>query len=87
MSTSKMSSNQTLKDTIFKEFLKNPALGPSEMAEKLDANYNSVKAAFAKLAEDGFLDRPSRGTYEPSIPGIILDLIERVEALEEAVNR
>ena len=87
MSTSKMSSKQSLKDTVFKEFLRNPALGPSEMAEKLDANYNSVKAAFAKLAEDGFLDRPSRGTYAPSIPGILLDLIERVEALEEAANR
>ena len=87
MSNSKMSSKQSLKDTVFKEFLRNPALGPSEMAEKLDANYNSVKAAFAKLAEDGFLDRPSRGTYAPSIPGILLDLIERVEALEEAANR
>lgn len=87
MSNSKMSSKQSLKDTIFKEFLMNPALGPSEMAEKLDANYNSVKAAFAKLAEDGFLDRPSRGTYAPSVPGILLDLIKRVEALEEAANR
>ncbi len=87
MSNSKMSSKQSLKNTIFKEFLRNPALGPSEMAEKLDANYNSVKAAFAKLAADGFLDRPSRGNYEPSIPGILLDLIERVEALEEAANR
>lgn len=87
MSTSKMSSKQSLKDTVFKEFLRNPALGPSEMAEKLDANYNSVKAAFAKLAEDGFLDRPSRGTYAPSIPGILLHLIEMVEALEEAANR
>ncbi len=87
MSNSKMSSKQSLKDTVFKEFLRNPALGPSEMAEKLDANYNSVKAAFAKLAEEGFLDRPSRGTYAPSISGILLDLIERVEALEEAANR
>jgi Mn-dependent DtxR family transcriptional regulator len=87
MSISKMSSKQSLKDTVFKEFLRNPTLGPSEMAEKLDAKYNSVKAAFAKLAEDGFLDRPSRGTYAPSIPGILLDLIERVEALEEAANR
>ena len=86
MSTSEMSSKQSLKDTVFKEFLRNPALGPSEMAEKLDAKYNSVKAAFAKLAEDGFLDRPSRGTYAPSIPGILLDLIERVEALEEAAK-
>ena len=76
-----------MKDTVFKEFLRNPTLGPSEMAEKLGAKYNSVKGAFAKLAEDGFLDRPSRGTYAPSISGILLHLIERVEALEEAANR
>lgn len=87
MSTSKMSSKQSLKDAVFKEFLKNPELGPSEMTEKLGAKYNSVKAAFAKLAEDGFLDRPTRGSYAPSVPGILLNLIERVEALEEASRK
>ncbi|MCW4050056.1 MAG: hypothetical protein NWE89_10020 [Candidatus Bathyarchaeota archaeon] len=78
-----MSSRKSLKDTIFKEFLKNPNLGPSEMAEHLDAKYNSVKAAFAKLAEERFLERLGRGNYEPSISGILLDLIERVEVLEK----
>jgi predicted transcriptional regulator len=77
-----MSKNQSLKDTIFKEFLMNPALGPTEMAEKLGANYNSVKAAFAKLTEDGLLERSGRGNYEPSVPGILLSLMARVEALE-----
>lgn len=77
-----MSKNQSLKDTIFKEFLMNPALGPTEMAEKLGANYNSVKAAFAKLAEEGLLERSGRGNYEPSVSGILLNLIARVEALE-----
>jgi predicted transcriptional regulator len=78
-----MSSKQSLKDKVFKEFLRNPTLGPSEMTEKLGANYNSVKAAFAKLTQDGFLDRPSRGSYSLSVSGILLDLIERVEVLEE----
>ncbi len=62
-----MSNEISLKDSVFREFLKNPSLGPSEMTEKLGANYNSVKAAFAKLAEEGYLERPSRGTYEPNI--------------------
>ena len=78
-----MSSKKSLKDEVFREFLKNSSLGPSEMTEKLDAKYNSVKAAFAKLAEEGFLERPSRGSYEPNIAGILLDLMDRVEKLEE----
>jgi predicted transcriptional regulator len=77
-----MSKNQSLKDTVFKEFLRDPALGPTEMAEKLGANYNSVKAAFAKLAEEGLLERSGRGSYEPSVSGILLNLMARVEALE-----
>lgn len=82
----KMSNEISLKDSVFREFLKNPSLGPSEMTEKLGANYNSVKAAFAKLAEEGFLERPSRGTYEPNIATILLDLMDRVAALEEQVK-
>lgn len=78
-----MSPKKSLKDDVFREFLQNPSLGPSEMTEKLDAKYNSVKAAFAKLAEEGFLERPSRGTYIPNITGILLDLMARVEKLEE----
>jgi len=77
-----MSKNQSLKDTVFREFLRNPALGPTEMAEKLGAKYNSVKAAFAKLAEEGLLERSGRGSYAPSTPGILLSLMARVEALE-----
>jgi Mn-dependent DtxR family transcriptional regulator len=77
-----MSTKLSLKDTIFKEFLKNQDLGPSEMAVKLDANYNSVKAAFAKLAEEGLLERSGRGNYEPNFMGIVLNLIDRLEVLE-----
>jgi Mn-dependent DtxR family transcriptional regulator len=76
----------TLKDSVFREFLKNPSLGPSEMTELLGANYNSVKAAFAKLAEEGLLERPSRGNYEPNIAVILLDLMDRVKILENKVN-
>lgn len=78
-----MSSKKSLKEEVFREFLQNPSLGPTEMTEKIGAKYNSVKAAFAKLAEEGFLERPSRGTYAPNIAGILLDLMDRVEKLEE----
>jgi len=81
-----MSQETSLKDQIFREFLKNPSLGPSEMSEKLDAKYNSVKAAFAKLTEEGFLERASRGSYEPNIAAILLNLMDRVEALEAKVK-
>jgi predicted transcriptional regulator len=81
-----MSSKRSLKENVFLEFLKDPSLGPSEMTEKLDAKYNSVKAAFAKLAEEGFFERPSRGMYKPNIAAILLDLLDRVEALEEKVK-
>jgi Mn-dependent DtxR family transcriptional regulator len=85
MSTSKMSNKLSLKGTIFREFLKNQSLGPSEMAAKLEANYNSVKAAFAKLAEEGLLDRSSRGNYEPNLINIVLNLMDRLEVLENKV--
>ena len=78
-----MSNKISLKDSVFREFLKNPSLGPSEMTKKLGANYNSVKAAFAKLAEEGYLERPSRGVYKPNIAVILLVLIDRISALEE----
>lgn len=81
-----MSNKLSLKESVFREFLKNPSLGPSEMTKKLGAKYNSVKAAFAKLAEEGFLERPSRGTYKPNLTAILLDLLDRVEALEEKVK-
>jgi len=81
-----MSTELTLKDSVFREFLKNPGYGPSEMAEHLNANYNSVKAAFAKLTEEGLLDRPERGNYQPSFAGITLHLLERVENLEQKLK-
>jgi Mn-dependent DtxR family transcriptional regulator len=76
---------KSLKESVFREFLKDPSLGPSEMTAKLGVKYNSVKAAFAKLAKEGFLERPSRGKYEPNIAVILLDLIDRIEVLEERV--
>jgi hypothetical protein len=81
-----MSSELTLKDAIFREFLKNPDFGPSEIAEHLEANHNSGKAAFSKLAEEGILDRPERGNYEPSFSGIVLNLIKRIEELEMKIK-
>ena len=78
-----MYNNLTLKEIIFRESLKEPNLGPSEMSKKLNAKYNSVKAAFSKLEQEGLLDRPRRGVYTPNIYGIILHLIERIEFLEQ----
>jgi hypothetical protein len=86
MSLFKMPPKKSLKDEVFREFLRNPSLGPSDMTKKLNAKYNSVKAAFAKLAEEGFLERPSRGSYLPNHATILLDLIDRVEKLEEQVK-
>ena len=86
MSLLLMSPKKSLKDEVFREFLQNPSLGPTEMTEKLNVKYNSVKAAFAKLAEEGFLERPSRGTYEPNVAAILLDLMDRVEKLEESAK-
>jgi hypothetical protein len=82
-----MSKEITVKDNVLREFLKDPSLGPSEMAPKINEKYNSVKAAFAKLAVEGYLERASRGVYEPNISTILLDLINRVEALEEQVKK
>jgi predicted transcriptional regulator len=81
-----MTKKTTLKDTILKEFLKDPSLGPSEMSSKLGANYNSVKAAFAKLNREGIFERPNRGTYKPNFAGLMLLLIDRVEDLENAIK-
>jgi len=77
-----MSEEYSLRDTVFREFLKNPNLGPAEMTTQLNAKYNSVKAAYAKLADDGLLLRTSRGNYEPNTAGILLHLLNRVERLE-----
>lgn len=73
----------SLKDRVFRSFLQDPTLGPEQMAAKLDAKYNSVKDAFAKLARDGLLQRSGRGNYEPNYAGIVIHLIDRIEALEQ----
>ena len=53
------------------------------MTEKLGAKYNSVKAAYAKLCDEGMLKREGRGSYTPDIAGILLGLMDRVEAIEK----
>ena len=77
-----MSEELSLKDKVFRSFLQDPTLGPEEMATKLDAKYNSVKDAFAKLAKDGLLQRSGRGNYEPNYARIIIHLIDRIDSLE-----
>ena len=86
MSIIEMSPKKSLKEEVFREFLKDPSLGPSEMTKKLGAKYNSVKAAFAKLAEEGFLERLNRGSYRPNMAAIVLDLMDRIEKLESQVK-
>jgi len=78
-----MSEELSLKDKVFRSFLQDPTLGPEQMAAKLDAKYNSVKDAFAKLARDGLLKRSGRGNYEPNYAGIVIHLMDKIEALEK----
>ncbi|HUS78735.1 MAG TPA: hypothetical protein VM050_08750 [Patescibacteria group bacterium] len=78
-----MADEYTLRDRVFRAFLRDPVLGPSEMAELLGAKYNSVKAIYAKLSEENLLRRSGRGSYEPDVPGIILNLMDRIETLEK----
>jgi Mn-dependent DtxR family transcriptional regulator len=82
----RMSEDLSLKDKVFRSFLQDSNLGPEEMAKKLGAKYNSVKDAFARLAKEGLLERSSRGNYEPSYAGIVLHLLDRLEALEKQVK-
>jgi predicted transcriptional regulator len=77
-----MKQEYSLKEQVFRAFLVDPSLGPSEMTEKLGAKYNSVKAAYAKLCDEGILKREGRGNYAPDIARILLNLMDRVEALE-----
>lgn len=79
-----MTEEYTLQESVFRAFLENPNLGPSEMAEHLQANYNSVKAVFSNLCKEGLLDRKGRGNYAPNIPKILLYIIDRIEALENS---
>ena len=80
----KMSKDYTLREQVFRNFLKNPKLGPKEMTKILDAKYNSVKAVYAKLAEEELLMREGRGNYSPNLLGILLYLMDRVDTLEKA---
>ncbi len=81
-----MTEDYTLRETVFRNFLKNPSLGPREMTQKLGANYNSVKAVYAKLFDEGLLAREGRGNYVPNVSGILLNLMERLETLEKAAK-
>ncbi len=78
-----MNNEYTLRETVFRAFLANPNLGPKEMAAQLGAKYNSVKAVFAKLCEEGLLRREGRGNYAPNISMILLHLMDRIESLEK----
>lgn len=78
-----MSEELSLKYKVFHSFLEDPTVGPEQMATKLDAKYNSVKDAFAKLAKDGLLQRSGRGNYEPNYAGIVIHLLNRIESLEK----
>ena len=78
-----MTQKHSLKEKVFRTALKKPDLNPSQMAKLLGAKYNSVKAAYSKLHNEGLLKREGRGDYAPNIEGILLDLMDRVEALEK----
>lgn len=78
-----MDSERPLKDAVLRSFLENPNISIVEMSDKLGAKYNSVKAVFAQLSEDGLLARESRGNYSPNLPKLILFLMDRIEALEK----
>ena len=77
-----MSCGYTLREMVLRSFLRNPKMGPSEMAEHLQAKYNSVKAIFSKLYEEGLLVREGRGNYSPNVTGIMLHLMDRIERIE-----
>ena len=81
-----MTEDYTLRESVFRAFLKNPTLGPTEMTDLLGAKYNSVKAVYAKLTAEGLLQREGRGSYAPNVAGILLHLVDRVEALEKGVK-
>jgi DNA-binding transcriptional regulator YhcF (GntR family) len=78
-----MTSKHTLKERVLRTFLKDPKLGPSEMTKVLEVKYNSVKAVYVKLCDEGFLRREGRGTYVPDITSILLRMMDKVEALEK----
>jgi Mn-dependent DtxR family transcriptional regulator len=78
-----MKQDYSLKEHVLRTFLADPSLGPSEMTKKLGAKYNSVKAVYAKLCDEGMLKRERRGSYTPDVARILLNLMDRLETLEE----
>ncbi|RJS89233.1 hypothetical protein CW700_05010 [Candidatus Bathyarchaeota archaeon] len=82
-----MGEERTLKEMVFRTFLLHPGFGPREMTDHLQVNYNSVKAIYSKLCDEGLLRREARGTYSPNIPGILLHLMDRIEALEKRLGK
>lgn len=81
-----MSVDRTLKERVFRTFLSHPDFGPSDMADYLQTNYNSVKAIYSKLFEEGLLEREARGNYSPNMSNILLHLMDRIEALERQLE-
>jgi len=82
-----MSDDKSLKRSVFRTFLSHSGFGPKEMADYLKVNYNSVKAIYAKLCEEGLLERTARGSYSPNVAGILVSLLDRVDALEKRANK
>ncbi len=81
-----MTEDYTLRESVFRAFLRDPDLGPKEMTELLGAKYNSVKAVYSKLTEEGLLRRRGRGDYAPNVPRVLLHLIDRIEVLERGAK-
>lgn len=81
-----MSKKFSIRELVFRSYLENPSLGPSEMAKNISVKYNSVKAVFAKLCEDGLLNREGRGQYSPNLPKIILYLMKRIDVVEKGAK-
>lgn len=77
-----MKVKRTLKEEVFRNLLTHLNYGPMEMANLLKANYGSVKDIYHKLCSEGLLTREKRGHYSLNIPGILLDLYNRLEQLE-----
>jgi Mn-dependent DtxR family transcriptional regulator len=77
---------RTLKEDVFRSLFEHPDYGPTEMAALLKANYGSVKDAYNKLCSEGLLKRECRGYYSLNIPGILLDIYNRLERLERGAG-
>jgi hypothetical protein len=81
-----MNENYSLREMVLRTLLQNPQLGPTDMTKHLDAKYNSVKAIYAKLCNEGLLLREGRGSYVLNLPSIILNILNRMESLEKSLK-